>query len=1014
MKGSLKIISLMAVISLLLGVIWLPLSFAATVPSFASLGILGAKGQDYGSPMGIAMDAAGNFYIADGSGTLSPVTPPQDKIVKLDTYGNKVAEFDSLELSGPIAVKSDGSEIYVAIGQSFSGHGKPGVDGVLVYDGVTGALKRSIGTNNGPDGRGEFRKVTDLKLDSNGWLYIADSGVVKVYDAGGVFQFDIGAPCAAGSSTACEAGEFLSITSIALDEASGEFFAADRGTRAYSPENTAGSESGNIQVFDLATRAYKRVMLQAQMGGPITTALPFEEYYGLVADGQGRFYVVRGQNQKGVLRAMDTSIAYPANAFLAGCELGGTTYRSVYDSANSRLIFAGEQGLVIVGIDGGSNPVAPVNQAPSVPAMGFPSADDIVQTAAPTLNFSAATDPDGDSVSYQIRLAQAGQPYGAPVDVTTNSYTAGGLVENAHYVWQVQAVDSKGAVSGWSTEGTFWVNAVNEAPSVPQLVSPLNGEFVWPWDALFWKVSNDPDPANKIRYRLTLSRSPDFSGPLLSETRLVRWGVFAQLQTLKNYMRIVAGVPYFWRLEANDYKGGWSKPSTAGSFILRATDLRVDTNVPGVKVYLAGNSVVRGQYLGATPLTVRNPAVVGWNDLVLERPGFEPVVRPIFIQKFSSKKQYFQLVPALGPVVGPVVAHRIFYWGNDPATGQGRTYYLGSDVREIRSVFVGNIDRVGGRLDVVVARNDGSVEYYPTLRVVGSQGKFQVATPRKLLPAGSATSLFMIDWNNNGNVDLLVGGSDGRLRVYYNELRRQTPIFKSVPEVLKANGQDLIFASNLVPVVIDWDNDGLNDILVGDDSGKLSFVKNIGTVKNPVFTDPVVVFQSQDPVAPCLVDWDGDGDKEILLTDKKGVSLYEIQNGGLVYAETIPLKYKDGRLFSAQINTRVFALDLDGAGGKDLIIVDGSGRFMVASSNGTKHVASFKPALLTKTDQVQTLVDAQSPAQANQVGAVRAAIQSAQNDDYAAASLEVDNLLAGLDPAGSAYAAASELKQLLQ
>ena len=37
--------------------------------------------------------------------------------------------------------------------------------------------------------------------------------------------------------------------------------------------------------------------------------------------------------------------------------------------------------------------------------------------------------------------------------------------------------------------------------------------------------------------------------------------------------------------------------------------------------------------------------------------------------------------------------------------------------------------------------------------------------------------------------------------------------------------------------MVDWDNDGLTDLLVGQFSpGKVSFYKNIGTNQNPEFT----------------------------------------------------------------------------------------------------------------------------------------------------------------------------------
>ena len=64
------------------------------------------------------------------------------------------------------------------------------------------------------------------------------------------------------------------------------------------------------------------------------------------------------------------------------------------------------------------------------------------------------------------------------------------------------------------------------------------------------------------------------------------------------------------------------------------------------------------------------------------------------------------------------------------------------------------------------------------------------------------------------------------------------PYFSS-PFFVQANGADLVVSSSIPdPCVIDWDGDGLKDLVIGQFStGKIRFYPNSGTNENPVFTN---------------------------------------------------------------------------------------------------------------------------------------------------------------------------------
>ena len=69
-------------------------------------------------------------------------------------------------------------------------------------------------------------------------------------------------------------------------------------------------------------------------------------------------------------------------------------------------------------------------------------------------------------------------------------------------------------------------------------------------------------------------------------------------------------------------------------------------------------------------------------------------------------------------------------------------------------------------------------------------------------------------------------------------LMAQPPSFGPV-DYVKAGGNPITVTSGHAnPCVVDWDGDGLKDLIIGQFSGgKIRFYKNSGTNEVPVFTD---------------------------------------------------------------------------------------------------------------------------------------------------------------------------------
>jgi len=90
------------------------------------------------------------------------------------------------------------------------------------------------------------------------------------------------------------------------------------------------------------------------------------------------------------------------------------------------------------------------------------------------------------------------------------------------------------------------------------------------------------------------------------------------------------------------------------------------------------------------------------------------------------------------------------------------------------------------------------------------------------------------DWNNDGNKDIIAGGMDGQIKIYINKGNDSAPLFDAY-SLLQINQNTFDIGSRSAPRIYDYDKDGLQDILVGEVSGHVYLLKNVGTISSPVF-----------------------------------------------------------------------------------------------------------------------------------------------------------------------------------
>lgn len=136
-----------------------------------------------------------------------------------------------------------------------------------------------------------------------------------------------------------------------------------------------------------------------------------------------------------------------------------------------------------------------------------------------------------------------------------------------------------------------------------------------------------------------------------------------------------------------------------------------------------------------------------------------------------------------------------------------------------------------------------------------------------------------MDWDNDGRKDLVLGGYFGYVKVYRNTGTDVAPVFNGFTYV-KVNATDFDCGSYSAPDVVDWNGDGKKDLLVGEETGVINLLLNTSTGSVPAFAAQVLIQSAGTNLNagscshPVAVDWNRDGKKDLLVGNAAGSVLF--------------------------------------------------------------------------------------------------------------------------------------------
>ena len=204
---------------------------------------------------------------------------------------------------------------------------------------------------------------------------------------------------------------------------------------------------------------------------------------------------------------------------------------------------------ILVACGGGSK--EPVNEAPSTVSLVSPTQNLLCIDNRVEFDWSDATDPNNDNVSYRITIAKNRELTNDPkTQIANTSQIAITLDKGIAYYWRVTAVDSKGKEGEPSTIFAFYTKSAGEsniAPFSAELVKPTDESSVTGTTVILeWKGVDSDSDESTLKYDVLFGEN---TSPSIKEENIAVKSIEVTVES---------GKTYYWKVNTIDSAGAKS------------------------------------------------------------------------------------------------------------------------------------------------------------------------------------------------------------------------------------------------------------------------------------------------------------------------------------------------------------------------------------------------------------------------------------------------------------------------
>jgi hypothetical protein len=204
------------------------------------------------------------------------------------------------------------------------------------------------------------------------------------------------------------------------------------------------------------------------------------------------------------------------------------------------------------------------------------------------------------------------------------------------------------------------------------------------------------------------------------------------------------------------------------------------------------------------------------------------------------------------------------------------------------NITFGDVDG-DGDLDVFIGEYYGRIKYFKNTGSATAPAFTEQTSSNNPMDGkdlGSSTTPNLVDINNDGKLDLLIGEGSGNINFFLNTGSSTVPAFTEKTGADNPfNGVNL--GSNSSPAFADIDKDGDQDcfVLASYYTGYISYFKNTGSASAPVFakqaTSPLTDAHDFSTYSTLVLgDIDKDGDMDAFVAEFGEDKMYSYENTG--------------------------------------------------------------------------------------------------------------------------------------
>jgi len=245
-----------------------------------------------------------------------------------------------------------------------------------------------------------------------------------------------------------------------------------------------------------------------------------------------------------------------------------------------------------------------------------------------------------------------------------------------------------------------------------------------------------------------------------------------------------------------------------------------------------------------------------------------------------------------------------------------------------------------GDLDAVAGARDGTLIYYKNIGTNTAPAFLKQTGPSSPFygfDVGSSAAPSLGDMDGDGDLDLVVGTHAGTQQYYFENTGTATaPSFEARPGVTSLF-LGIAFGSDSTPTLVDLDNDGDLDLVIGREFSDIGYYENTGTAANSSFVqrtggdNPFAGFHPDFFTAPTFADVDGDGDLDLVVGGYTGAIKY-FENTGTPASPSFVGRTGGANPFNGidiGASSAPTLADIDGDGDLDLIVGGENGELTI-------------------------------------------------------------------------------------